>query len=116
MAEGRARVRRQFERQALLLSALHARGIREAERLRVLNLMTLKGTMQLIEVHNRWTQRLHIMRWWDEEEEAEKWLPEQLPKEMAPRAKDALVSGQHPAEPVVSPFLQSFLSAPSERP
>ena len=96
---GRSKVRERFERNAEFLDQLRTRGIRESEILHVFNMMNLKGTMQLIEVHNQWAQRVHLMRMIKGEGSPdESWIiPEKLPESLR-------------KEPV-SEFLKTFLTS-----
>ena len=80
--------------------------------------------MQLIEIHNRWTQKLHILRFFDEEEregeERDKWIPERMPegfgigkngKQIVEQEQgDTRTMGSVGGECAVSPFLQDFLT------
>ena len=110
IAQCRARVRRQFDRQASFLGELRERSVRSGELLKLINLMNLKGCMQLMEIHNRWTQKLHILRFFDEEtregEERDKWIPERMPEgfENGENGKD------NEGKRIVSPFLRDFLT------
>lgn len=130
IAQCRARVRRQFDRQSAFLDQLQARNVRPNELLKLTNLMNLKGCMQLIEIHNRWTQKLHIMRFFDEEvregQENDKWIPERLPQELDVgnedgRGGDVIEQRQDGSRMVdsvegmrsVTPFLRDFLTRKS---
>ena len=134
IAQCRARVRRQFDRQSSFLDQLQTRNVRSSELLKLINMMNLKGCMQLIEIHNRWTQKLHIMRFFDEEvregEEREKWIPEKMPQgfdavreggERGKETKDVIEQKQDGSKVVsaverectVTPFLQDFLTRKS---
>jgi hypothetical protein len=88
--------------------------------------MNLKGCMQLIEIHGRWAQQLHIMRLFDErmreEQERDKWMPEKMPQEFDIDKEDRGGSGETErvteqkqldsvkVECTVTPFLQDFLT------
>lgn len=50
---GRLRVRTEWER------------YRNVTNLDVLNVLLVKGTQELIETHNKWKQRVHVMRFFD---------------------------------------------------
>lgn len=53
VAEFRARIRFEFEQN------------RNVQDLNARNILILKWTMELIETHNKWKQRLHLMRLFD---------------------------------------------------
>lgn len=81
---GRARVRSEFEKS------------RRLSDLPVINVLLLKGTQDLIEAHNKWKQRTHIMRYFD----ANDWDPQ------VRLAKQTVLS---PLQRQASTFLKSFL-------
>lgn len=81
---GRARVRAEFER------------FRPVSDLGVTNVLLLKGTMELIEAHNKWKQKTHLMRYFDSNE----WDPAIQVKGQKLRT---------PLQAKASPFLASFL-------
>lgn len=86
VALGRARVRAEFERN------------RAVADLPLLNVLLVKGTQELIEAHNKWKQRTHLLRYFD----ANEWDPSvQLGKQRL----------QSPLEKQASPFLRAFLAA-----
>ena len=112
-------------RQSSFLDQLRARSVRSSELLKLINLMNIKGCMQLIEIHNRWAQKLHIMRLFDEEtrenQEGDKWIPETMPEGFdidrgREEAMDVVEQDGSKAvsavggECTVSPFLQDFLT------
>lgn len=82
---GRARVRAEFEQS------------RRVADLPVINMLLLKGIQELIEAHNKWKQRSHIMRYFD----ANEWDPQ---------VKLAMQKLESPLEKQASPFLKKFLS------
>jgi len=83
---GRARVRAEFERS------------RHLSDLPLINLSLLKGTQELIESHNKWKQRTHIMRYFD----ANDWDPV---------VRLAMQRVESPLEKQASPFLKQFLNS-----
>lgn len=62
VAEGRARVRAEFNRYAAYFATLPPN---EPSTLAAMNAAILKGTQELIEVHSRWAQKTHFMRWFE---------------------------------------------------
>jgi hypothetical protein len=62
-----------------------------------MNLLILKGTQDLIEAHNKWKQRSHIMRYFD----ANEWDPQ---------VRLNMQKLESPLERQASPFLRKFLS------
>ena len=61
VAVGRSRVRQEFQNYAKLFSALPS----TPTKLPAMNAALLKGTQELVEVHNRWSQKTHVMRWFE---------------------------------------------------
>jgi len=55
LEEGRRRVRKDFQGPPIT-------------NLNLLNIFLLKGTQELIEIHNKWKQKTHVMRWYYEED------------------------------------------------
>lgn len=86
-ALGRARVRVEFEKNRHPSDA----------NLALLNTLIIRGTMDLIEAHNKWKQKSHVLRYFD----ANEWDPVNQLK--AQRKKSEL-------EMRASPFLTSFLN------
>lgn len=62
-----------------------------------MNLVLLKGTQELIESHNKWKQRSHILRYFD----ANEWDPQ---------VRLAAQKLETPLEKQGSTFLKRFLS------
>ncbi len=60
VAQGRSRIRHQFQQHSAYFSSLP-----ETAKLAAMNAALLKGTQELIEVHNRWSQKTHVMRWFE---------------------------------------------------
>ena len=89
-ALGRARVRAEFEKNRSAPAA-------DADNLALINTRILRGTMDLIEAHNKWKQKSHILRYFD----ANDWDP--VNQLRAQRKKSEL-------ELRASPFLSSFLN------
>lgn len=87
-ALGRARVRAEFEKNRTAPSDGN---------LALLNTLIIRGTMELIEAHNKWKQKSHILRYFD----ANEWDP--VNQLRAQRKKSEL-------EARASPFLTSFLN------
>lgn len=63
MAAGRARVRQEFETYSKFFDSLSSTA--KPEKLAAMSAALLKGTQELIEVHNRWSQKTHVMRWFE---------------------------------------------------
>lgn len=82
---GRARVRAEFEKTRFI------------QDLPVLNVLIIKGTMELIEAHNKWKQKTHLMRYFD----ANDWDPA-----VQIRAQRKVSE----IEAKASPFLKDFLN------
>lgn len=70
-----------------------------------MNSALLKGTQELIEVHNRWSQKTHVMRWFEGAGEADSpvLLAQKSQKEV--KGMNEKISNVH-----VSPFLEEFLT------
>ena len=86
VGEFRARVRFEYEAN------------KHVETLEAKNVLILKWTMELIETHNKWKQKLHVMRFFDSGD----WAA------LRQRTSNPRLS---PLPPVgVSPFLAEFLA------
>lgn len=66
----------------------------------------LKGTNELIEVHNRWSQKTHVMRWF--EGVGERKSPAILASNSDKQVKSL---NEEISKVDISPFLQDFLTA-----
>lgn len=86
--EGRARVRVEFEK------------YRHLQNLSVINVLLLKGTQELIETHNKWKQKTHVMRLFEGEWDA---ITKDIdnPLKQSPKAQTLSQT---------SPFLSRFLT------
>ncbi len=101
MAEGRARVRLEFDRWAAHFSNFP----RDApSTLGAMNAALFKGTQELIEVHNRWAQKTHFMRWFEGA-----WEP-QNPQSESVEARRQVHRVNEGVSESTSPFLESFLT------
>lgn len=67
VSEGRFRVRQEFEKYSNYFTDLIVKNGQQVspQVLAAMNTALLKGTQELIEVHNRWAQRTHVMRWFE---------------------------------------------------
>ena len=101
VAEGRARVRAEFDRWAAHFSALPRDS---PSTLAAMNAAIFKGTQELIEVHNRWAQKTHFMRWFEGAWERENPQFEALEGQRQVRRINEGVTTK------TSPFLESFLT------
>lgn len=70
----------------------------------VVNTLVLRGTMQLIEVHNKWAQRTHV--------EDMFWGPAAQARRMAVVNRLLVPGGGAISFPNATPFLSRFLSPP----
>ena len=69
-----------------------------------MNSALLKGTNELIEVHNRWSQKTHVMRWFEGTGERES------PVLIAQKSgKEVKKINEKISKIEISPFLESFL-------
>lgn len=102
VAQGRSRVRQQFEQYARFFTNLPSES---PAKLAAMNAALLKGTQELIEVHNRWSQKTHVMRWFEGAGERES--PASLAKSTEKQIK---AINEHISNVKVSPFLESFLT------
>lgn len=69
-----------------------------------MNAALLKGTQELIEIHNRWSQKTHVMRWFEGAGEAES------PMALADKSeKDIKAINENISKVKVTPFLEKFL-------
>ena len=102
VAQGRALVRQQFHLHAAYFSRLPAAS---ASTLAAMNATLLKSTQELIEIHNRWSQKTHVMRWFEGagERESPVYLAEKASIEVK-RINEGLNCKEN-----VSPFLENFL-------
>lgn len=103
VAQGRARVRQQFHLHAAYFSTLPPSA---PSTLAAMNAALLKSTQELIEVHNRWSQKTHVMRWFEGAGERES--PAFLAEKTAAEIKK-INEGIHGKAAAVSPFLENFL-------
>lgn len=117
VAAGRALVRRYFDRQAAQLAQVHDPEIK----LKLLNNLVLKGTMILIDVHNKYAQKLHIMRFFDEDKRIGGDISQWIPYDMSifydrdKEKKDYLLrEGDEKQRDIVTTQTKSRKSGPSE--
>ncbi len=101
MAEGRARVRSEYDRWAAHFSALPRDS---PSTIAAMNAAIFKDTQELIEVHNRWSQKTHFMRWFEGAWEHENPQSEALEGQRQVRRINEGVPGQS------SSFLETFLT------
>lgn len=103
VAVGRARVRQQFEAYARFFNSLPNSD--KSNKLAAMNAALLKGTQELIEVHNRWSQKTHVMRWFEGAFEHDS------PALASQRtAKQIKMINESVLEDKTSPFLIDFLT------
>jgi hypothetical protein len=70
-----------------------------------MNSSLLKGTQELIEVHNRWSQKTHVMRWFEGAGEIES------PITIANKSENEIKAiNENISNVKVSPFLEQFLT------
>ena len=100
VAEGRARVRQQFQLHSNFFSRLPPSS---PSTLSAMNAALLKGTQELIEIHNRWSQKTHVMRWFEGAGERES------PTLLAQRTETEVKRINEGVGVNVSPFLENFL-------
>lgn len=74
------------------------------ETLAAMNMALFKGTQELIEIHSRWGQKTHFMRWFEGAWERENPQTEAVEGRRQVRKVNEGVSGK------TSPFLESFLT------
>lgn len=102
MAQGRSRVRHQFQLYSNYFTSLPS----SPAKLASMNSALLKGTQELIEVHNRWSQKTHVMRWFEGAGEAES------PTLLAQKSQKEVKGINEKISSVkVSPFLEEFLTS-----
>lgn len=103
VAQGRARVRTLYHHYANYFSNLPSEP--PATKLAAMNAALLKGTQELIEIHNRWSQKTHVMRWFEGAGEANS--PARLAAETDKQVKriNEDIAGRK-----VTPFLEKFLT------
>lgn len=102
VAEGRARVRHEFDKWAAHFAALPRS---EPATIAAMNAAIFKGTQELIEVHSRWAQKTHFMRWFEGAWERENPHAEALLGQAQVRRINEGIA--HKAS---SPFLDAFLT------
>lgn len=101
--KGRARVRQEFQHYSTYFSTLPDTDINS--KLAVMNAALFKGTNELIEVHNRWSQKTHVMRWFEGAGEEES--PARLAQISAKQIKSV---NERISKVQVTPFLEQFLT------
>ena len=101
VAKGRSRVRHQFELYSEYFSTIAV----TSTKLAAMNAALLKGTQELVEVHNRWSQKTHVMRWFEGAWELESTT-------MIAQKSDKEIRGinEKISKIDVSPFLEKFLT------
>ena len=102
VAQGRSRVRHQFQLYSNYFTSIPS----SAAKLGAMNSALLKGTQELIEVHNRWSQKTHVMRWFEGAGETES------PTLLAQKSEKEIKGMNERISSVkVSPFLEKFLTS-----
>lgn len=104
--QGRARVRQEFQLYSNYFSTLRQNSEKiDTDKLTIMNAALLKGTNELIEVHNRWSQKTHVMRWFEGSGERES------PALLAQNSVKSIKSVNERISKVqVTPFLEQFLT------
>ena len=103
--QGRSRVRQQFQLYSNYFKSLPSPSPSSPTKLSAMNAALLKGTQELIEVHNRWSQKTHVMRWFEGAGEMDS--PLLLAKQSE---KEIKAINENISKVNVSPFLEEFLT------